>query len=255
MTDVDISTEEKGLQKELLKLARNRKFKKKLISFALILLIVFAVILVSWFSGKNHSKSIIDELRDIITDQEKQIQELTENAILVNPVAPEIVMDILESEINNIGELATVEYVFTDAAKFSDSKQIKEWNIPFTEKSFVLKWDGKIKAGIQVDGIKGEVHEDELTIIIDLPDAEILSYEVDNNTFEVIYEKNNIFNNISVEDKITVDQKTEADMKERAIENGLLDMAQKNAEAVISKLLYLNPDIASTYTIKFADID
>ena len=42
-------------------------------------------------------------------------------------------------------------------------------------------------------------------------------------------------------------------MINRAIENGLLEMAQKNAEATIAKLLCVNPDITSNYTIEFVN--
>ena len=68
---------------------------------------------------------------------------------------------------------------------------------------------------------------------------------------ETLDEKNNVFNPISVDDKMQFDEKTEEEMKHRAIENGLLDMAQKNAEGIIASLLCVNPEITSSYTIEF----
>lgn len=235
---IDAHEEEKQeLQQELVRFAKKHKLRRKLISTVIIACICLAGILSAWIVGRTQMKNKYEEI-------------LNEPAI-VNPVAPEIVLDIVESELRDIGELATVEYLFTDAAKYSDSKQIKDWNIPFTEKSFIMKWNGKIKAGIRIDEIKIDVREISNIIQITLPTAEILSYEIDNDSIELIDEKNNIFNNISIEDKVQLDIAVEEEMKERAIENGLLEMAQKNAESIIASLLCVNPDITSDYSIEF----
>ena len=190
-------------------------------------------------------------LKNTIDEQQKQIEDLLTQPIIVNPVAPEIQLDVIYEEIQGISELATVEYIFTDAARYSDSKQLGNWNIPFTEKSFTLKWDGVIKAGIDVSQIVIEVDEANTFITVTLPVAEILSYEVDNDSVEVLNEKNNIFNKISVNDKVQLDASTEKEMKERAIRNGLLQQAQQNAEYIISKLLISNPAIGNNYQIVF----
>ena len=65
----------------------------------------------------------------------------------------EITTSLIKSEIMDIGELATVEYFYTDAGKFEDPKQAFGINIPFTTKSFIAKWDGIIKAGVKIDEI------------------------------------------------------------------------------------------------------
>lgn len=251
MEHTTISIEEKILSK----LLRIRKGKKGLllmgISFALILIIVGT----SWISGRTTGKKIsaeeLSKLQLIIQEQDETIRQLKEDPIVVSPVSPEIVLDIISSEIKEIGELATVEYLFTDAARFTDSKQIKDWNIPFTEKSFMLKWSGIIKAGVKLEQIKIDVNETEKKLLVSIPTAEILSYDIDESSIEILDEKNNIFNNITIEDKVQFDAKNEEAMKERAIENGLLEKAQKSAENIIAQLLSTNPAIGDIYTIEF----
>ncbi len=193
----------------------------------------------------------MQKLMEQLAQKDEEIQELIENPIVVNPVAPEINLGIIYSEISDIGELATVEYLFTDAAKYSDSKQIKNWNIPFTEKTFTLKWDGVIKAGVVLDSVVISVNEEEKLIEVSIPSAQILSYEIDQDSIEIIDEKDNILNNISIEDKIKFDSSTEDAMKNRAIENGILDKAQKNAEDILKRLLTANTAITDEYTITF----
>ena len=228
---METNLEELEEQNILRKLVLSIKMKKRLFAVALASVLVLACGIFGWSNAL---------LRKTIDEQNQKIDDLMEQPVVVNPVAPEISLSVIYEEIQNIGELATVEYLFTDAAIFSDSQQIGNWNIPFTEKSFTMKWDGIIKAGIQVDKIVIDVNKDDLIITVTLPAAEILSYEVDSDSVEVLDEKNNIFNEISVNDKVQLDAATEKEMKDRVIRNGLLEKAQKNAEDIISRLLTAN---------------
>lgn len=242
---LDDMVTEKEVDQELKDIARQRILKRKLIKIISVALVVCVALVGALLVGRHQMKK---ETNAEIEELRKIIEELKDNPILVNPTAPEISLSVIESEIRNIGELATVEYIFTDAARFSDSKQIKDWNIPFTEKSFLMKWDGTIKAGINVENIDVSIDVEKQEIVIALPQAEILSYEVDESTVEVLDEKDNVFNSISVDDKVNFDTSTKEAMIERAVENGLLEKAQKQAEAVVTNLLAA---FAENYTITF----
>lgn len=259
METIDTVEENEVLRKELVHMAKRSKFKKKLITIGVVLVLILVALAIVWFAGRNQAKekaeAEIAELKATLAEQEEQIQELIDTPIVVSQVNPEIQLDIIYSEINEIGELATMEYLFTDAAEFTDSKQIKNWNIPFTEKSFILKWDGVIKAGVKLDLVSIEVNEDEKKIVVSVPAAEILSYQIDSDSVEVLDEQDNIFNNITVDDKIKFDAATEDAMKKRAIENGLLEKAQENAEDILLRLLQANPAIGNIYTIEFVVIE
>lgn len=229
--------EQDELKTEIKRVAREQLWKKKLIK---IFSILFALVLIALVA-----------LVALLVGYKKQIEQLENEAIVVNPVAPTISMDVISSEIRNIAELATVEYLFTDAAQFSDSKEIKGWSIPLTEKSFLMKWNGVIKAGINVDDIGIDVDNKNMIITLTMPEAVILSYDVDESSVEVLDEKDNIFNSITVEDKVGFDEATENAMKERAIENGLLDQALAQAKITIEGLLTANSVIAENYEIVF----
>lgn len=223
-----------------------RKLKRGLI-ITLVLLGVFAVaIAVAWISGRNHAQRLADAAKEDLTIQLEEVEDT-----VPTPTQPAINLQILYSEINDIGELATVEYLFTDAAKYSQSMQYDGWDIPFTEKSFVLKWNGVMKAGVDLNRVKITVDEEAKSITVSVPAAAILSYEVDPDSIEVLDERDNIFNNITIEDKAKFDSTTEDAMKKRAIENGLLDKAQENAEVIIKRLLTTDPAIGSNYKIEF----
>lgn len=157
----------------------------------------------------------------------------------------------MEKEIKAIGELATQEYVYTNAGSFTDSKQLKNFKIPFTEKSFIVKWDGKIKAGIDVQKVVIEVDDKAKIITVQMPQAKILSHELDEGRFEVLREDDNIFNPIEIEDVKKFDAKSKETMEQRAIDNSILDKAYENAKNVIIALVYTEIVEAQGYTIEF----
>ena len=84
-----------------------------------------------------------------------------------------------------------------------------------------------------------------------MPNAEIPSHEIDNNSIETLDEKDGLFNPVKVEDVRQFDTVSKDAMEDRAIENGILDKALKNAEDIIEKLV--NSDVVQEqgYTIKF----
>lgn len=252
--------------KEIKKMVRGKKIKKVVFRIGIIVILILATAVFSSINGRKKAEQdtaeLIQELRDEIKQKENEIQELINTPIVVSPVAPQINLDIINSEIQEIGELATMEYLFTDAAKFTDNKQvedlnipltdkIKDWTVPLTEKSFTVKWDGKIKAGVNVKKITVAVDENAKKLSVTLPKAEILSYEVDDDSVEVLDETDNKFNPITVADKVKFDAETKEAMIERAIENGILEKAQKSAEQIITNLLRVNPAIGDEYVIEF----
>ena len=121
----------------------------------------------------------------------------------------------------------------TDVITQADSKKYKDWKIPFTEKSFIVQYDGTVKAGIK-DLTKTQVSQKGETIIVRLPEVEITGIE--------------IFNPITVEDLNKAQKNLKEEMYQRALEKGILDMAKSNAEEVLKGMLSgANGD----YDIKF----
>lgn len=233
---------------------RRKGFSLSRLKRGLVLTLIFCILLAAllgwaWFAGRSQaSRSSEEEIARL----NAYIQELLETPVVVTPVSPEINLAAIYQDIEDISELTTVEYLFTDAARFTDSKQFRDWNIPFTEKSFMLKWDGSIKAGIDLSSVSLQVSEEDKTITVSMPPAAILSYEIDNDSVEVLDEQNNLFNSITIDDKIKFDAATEEAMRERAIENGILDKAQKNAQEILLRLLTSYPAIGEDYTITFS---
>lgn len=163
--------------------------------------------------------------------------------------------DAINTEIQDIGELATVEYLYTDAGKFEDPKQLFGKNVPFTTKSFIAKWDGNIKAGVEISEVTAEVDKDNKVIVIHMPKARILSHQIDKDSIETLDQKDGLFNPVKVEDVRNFDSISQDAMEERAIENGILDKAFENAKNIIRKIVDNDLVEELGYTIRFETIE
>ena len=174
-------------------------------------------------------------------------------------VTTTISTDVLEEKIKDIGELATIEYLYTDAGKFDedekfDSGWFEGMKVPFSGKSFIARWDGRIKAGIDVSNVSIKVEGKDKKIIIGMPEAEILSNEVFEDSFETLDESKNIFNQIEVEDVNNFIGENKKFMERKAKSNGLLEDAEENAKVFIQNSLESMEVIKDNYEIIFEEL-
>lgn len=226
-----------------------RRIKIRRMILAILLLALVLMIGIPWLQIQSY-KNAEEKYQETIHRLESELEAMK----TTEEISQEVVMSLISVEIKEIGELATVEYLYTNANKYSDPKQVLGVEFPFTTKSFVAKWDGIIKAGVDVAQITIKSNPIKNEIIICLPEAEILSHEIDADSFETLDEKAGLFNPIHIEDVRTFDASSKAAMEERAIKNGLLEKALENAKKILSGLIASNPQIPQNYTITFETI-
>lgn len=204
-----------------------------------------------FFKGYSSAK---EKYEDTITQLEAEVDRLSDPIAVYEEASREIDINVVNVEIQEIGELATLEYLYTDAGKFEDPKQLFGKDVPFTTKSFIAKWDGIIKAGVDISQVTAEVDSNSKEVVVHIPKAEILSHEIDSESVETLDQKNGLFNPVSVEDVREFDAESKEKMENRAIENGILDKAFENAESIIEKLI--DPMIQEfEYTVRFEVIE
>ncbi len=92
-----------------------------------------------------------------------------------------------------------------------------------------------------------EVSVSGTTVTITLPEAEILSHEIDEDSMEVFDEKTSIFNPFTVEDFTSFQSDQKAAMEEKALSRGLL--AEARAKAVSSVEQLFAAALPDTYTV------
>lgn len=152
--------------------------------------------------------------------------------------------------LKNIGELATQAGYFTNVQMISSDREIMGVPIPFTQNKYIFSYDGVIKAGIDFSQIELVVDETEHIITVRLPEAIILSSEIDENSIRVYDETKNIFNPLKLDDFNMSLKALKTESQENAIANGLLDNATANAKLLITGFLSGMYDM-QVYTIVF----
>lgn len=147
---------------------------------------------------------------------------------------PVITSDLLSQQLTAVSELATVEYHYTNMGKFENTVDFYGWKVPFTRKSFIVSYDGVIKAGIDASQILVNLQGKEIQVT--LPDTQILSHEILDDSIEIFDETKNIFNPIEISDYtgFSADQKDK--MEQHVLENGLLLDAAGKARLAVENL-------------------
>ena len=151
---------------------------------------------------------------------------------------PEISSTALAQQLQEVNELAVLDYNYTKVGKFENSLKLNGWSIPLT----------KIQAGVDMSAM--EVNMKGKKILVSLPEVRILNNVLDEKSIEVYDETKNIFNPISINDYKTFAAKQKERVEDEAIENGLLSEAATKAQSTIRKFFQMIPEIKDDYTIE-----
>lgn len=134
-----------------------------------------------------------------------------------------------------IQELALIKYNYSGVIGYKDFIKVLNINVPLTEKSFLLKYNGYIKAGVDFKDMKVEVSGKD--VHISLPRAKILDTLIDEKSIKVYNESMNAFNPITISDYNKAVMKEKDTMIGDAIAQGILKDASKQAEMVLTSIM------------------
>jgi hypothetical protein len=140
------------------------------------------------------------------------------------------------NRISYIQELALVKHNYTGVIGYKDYMKILNINVPLTEKYFLLKYNGYIKAGVDFDQIKVNVENDS-TVHVTIPKPRILDTVIDEKSVEVYNESENAFNPIKIADYNEALAREKDVMIGDAIKQGILTDATHQAKIAITSLL------------------
>lgn len=150
----------------------------------------------------------------------------------------------------DIGEMATQSAYCTEVNVTEDAKELYGMRIPFTQSKYIYSYDIVIKAGYDFNEI--EWKEKNKTIEVKLPEAKVLSNELDVDSFKVYHEEESIFSKITLEENNDAVKKMKLNAQENAIANGLLENARSNAETMLTGFFADEYDL-DEYKIVFKD--
>lgn len=140
------------------------------------------------------------------------------------------------NRISYMQELALVRYNYTGVISYKDSRKFLNINVPLTDKYFLLKYNGYIKAGVDFSRIKVVVDKD-TTVHISIPKPKILDTVIDEKSIQVYNESENAFNPIKISDYNEALSREKNVMIRDAVDQGVYRQAADQAKIAITSLL------------------
>lgn len=138
--------------------------------------------------------------------------------------------------ISQVLDINTVKYNYSNVITVKKDKSINEVKIPFTEKSFVVKYNGVVNAGVKPENIK-VVKNDGNDITIEVKKCEILDHYIDDNNFYIYDIKSSIFNKLKVQEIIDDVNKYKKEYENKLIQEGFMDEVKNNTKLSIENIL------------------
>ena len=152
--------------------------------------------------------------------------------------------------LKDMGELVTQAGYFTNVQSSTSTRQLFGMDIPFTTSKYIYSYDGVVKAGLDFAGIEVQVDDANRTVTVRLPEIEILDVNIDNDSLKIYDESQSIFTPLHISDVNEAQIELKEQVRQTAIDNGILEEAEKNARTIIGGFLSGTMDLKN-YTIQF----
>lgn len=163
---------------------------------------------------------------------------------LIHPNNPSVTNEIVKQTLEKSSELTAGKLKLTGVLNYDDK------GIPvLTNGKFKMQYEAEVRAGIDVSKIKiNNVDNDQKIISVTVPKAEILGAEIDPKSLAFFDKSITLFDLHKQEDVAKAQSEAKDDIIKKASESGLLELADKQSEDLITGILSTGfPD----YTIKF----
>jgi len=199
-----------------------------------ILLILLALILV--WAVVNAFNGINDNIRSAIQPLQQTNRDLsTQVAALLHPT-PTVIPDpvTIVHEVRSLARLETIQYSVEKVITAEVNQGIFG---PLFGDKLLFVAHGVVIAGLDLE----KINPDDLTVkdnvlYVHLPQAEIFSATLDNQKSYVYDRETGILTHGEVNLETLARQAAEEEIRKAAIEDGILDLAQGNAETYLSRL-------------------
>lgn len=157
-------------------------------------------------------------------------------------VEKEITTEILHDGLRDMGILVTGEYYFTEVVSFTKNGTFLGFPV---RSGYIISYDGTVTAGIDFSGISVKKDDEAHTVTVTLPEALILTVDVDPESFQLYEEKNSVFVPLSVEDFNDSLTSLENTAGQKAVDRGLLERSNTHAVTIVRNFIasLIDPEV------------
>jgi hypothetical protein len=139
------------------------------------------------------------------------------------------------STITQVLSVNTVKYNYSNVITVKKDKSINDLTIPFTEKSFIVKYNGVINGGINPDDIN-VIKNTGKEIELEITNCQILDHYIDTENIYVYDIKNSLFNKLEVQEVLEDINEYKKEYEQKAISEGLLDGIKETTKISIENM-------------------
>jgi len=144
----------------------------------------------------------------------------------------------LLEKIKQISQLDTVELYYNEILDYHAAMTINDFELPFTEKSFIFLVKAKVQSGVDLASLTEEdIQIVDKSITLTLNRAIITSKEI--LEYKAYTEKDGFFNPVTNEDTLDTLNAFLLRLNQQALDNGILEKAEVNAKLVLESFLNL----------------
>jgi hypothetical protein len=137
--------------------------------------------------------------------------------------------------ITQVLSVNTVKYNYSNVITVKKDKSINDLTIPFTEKSFIVKYNGVINGGINPDDIN-VIKNTGKEIELEITNCQILDHYIDTENIYVYDIKNSLFNKLEVQEVLEDINEYKKEYEQKAINEGLLDGIKETTKISIENM-------------------
>ena len=156
--------------------------------------------------------------------------------------------------LRDIGELVTQAGYFTNVQKQNEDQKLFGMSVPFTASQYIFSYDGVVKAGLDFSKIEVQIDDANKLATVKLPKIEIFDISIDNESLKIYDESQSIFTPLHITDLNDAQKQLKEEVRQTAIDNGILEGAARNAKVLISSFLSGTLELKN-YTIEFEELE
>jgi len=143
---------------------------------------------------------------------------------------PEITTAYISEKINGVSELTTAEMIYSGLIIYTEGE------IPFlTQKGFSMRYTANIRAGINFSDVNIKITDNK--VVVEMPEAEVQSIEVDPSSIEFYDERYALFNWTDKNDVVDAMSISKEDATTHANVEELARKADEQAAGIIKNIL------------------
>ncbi len=163
-------------------------------------------------------------------------------------------------EVKAISELATLRCYYHNVGELR--KDAKKWNKflgkhGYGYKKAWIEYTGIVTCGIDVNKVTIDGPDDNNVVTITIPEAEIQSIDLDEDTMSDPYTESGILTKVTTEEKTELVAAEQEKMKETAeADENLKNRAEEHAKKILENyVINVGNSIGQTYTVEFKNAE